>query len=85
MRSVRIFPRLVLIKAIPFAFLFAISLFAQNTQRPLTNDDVIQMVKAKLPESLIQSQLRSSKTNFDLSTTEIIRLSSQGISETVIA
>jgi hypothetical protein len=68
-----------------FALLFAVSVFAQNTQRPLTNDDVIQMVKAKETESLIQSQLRNSKTNFDLSTTEIIRLTSQGVSENVIA
>ena len=63
----------------------ATAAFSQNSQRPLTNDDVIQMVKAKLSESLIQSQLRNSKTNFDLSTAEIIRLTSQGVSETVIA
>ena len=83
MRSVRYF-RLVSVPTMLFGLLLAVNVFAQNTQRPLTNDDVIQMVKAKLSEGLIQSQLRSSKTNFDLSTTEIIRLTSQGVSETVI-
>jgi hypothetical protein len=74
-----------LARAALLAPLLAASAFAQDTQRPLTNDDVVQMVKAKLPESLIQSQLRSSKTSFDLSTAGIIRLNSQGVSEAVIA
>jgi hypothetical protein len=67
-----------------FVLLVAATAFAQDSQHPLTNDDVIQMVKAKLPESLIQGQMRSSKTNFDLSTTEIIRLSKEGVSEAII-
>ena len=51
----------------------------------LTNESVIEMVKAKLPERFIVSQLRSAKTHFDLSTPELIRLGQNGISEAVVA
>lgn len=51
----------------------------------ITNDDVIQMVKAKLSESLILSQIRAATTNFDLSTSEVIRLSRMGVPESVMA
>jgi serine/threonine protein kinase len=50
----------------------------------LTNDGVVELVKAKVPVSVILSQIRSSKTNFDLSTPEVIRLAKAGLSETVI-
>lgn len=58
---------------------------SQAQPQVLTNNDVIQMVKAKLPVSLIQSQIRSAKTNFDFSTAEVIRLSNEGVPEAVIA
>ncbi|MBY0507667.1 MAG: serine/threonine protein kinase [Bryobacteraceae bacterium] len=51
----------------------------------LTNDSVIEMVKAKLPDRFILSQLRSAKTKFDLSTSELIRLSKNGVSEAVVS
>jgi hypothetical protein len=59
---------------------------AQNAAPPaLTNDDVIQMVKANLSQSLILNQIRSSRTDFDLSSDEVIRLSTGGVSDTIIA
>ena len=51
----------------------------------LTNDSVIEMVKAKLPDRFIVSQLRTAKTHFDLSTAELIRLGKGGVSEAVVA
>ena len=51
----------------------------------LTNESVIEMVKAKLPERFIVSQLRSAKTKFDLSTPELIRLGKSGVSEAVVS
>ena len=71
--------------AIYLGFLVGSPAFSQDLRHPLTNDDVIQMVKAKLPASLIESQLHGSKTNFDLSTAELIRLTAQGVPEVVIA
>ena len=51
---------------------------------PLTNQDVITMAQNKLSPTLIVSQIRSSETKFDLSTTEVIRLAKEGVPERVI-
>ena len=50
----------------------------------LTNQSIIDMTQAKVPATLIISQIKSSKTRFDLSTPEIIRLTRGGVSEPVI-
>src|SRR5471030_431933 len=50
----------------------------------LTNKTVIDMIKAKVAPSLIVSQIRASKTNFNLSTSEIIRLTKAGVPEQVV-
>jgi serine/threonine protein kinase len=50
----------------------------------LTNQNILDMTQAKVPATLIISQIRSSKTRFDLSTAEIIRLTHGGVPETVI-
>ena len=51
----------------------------------LTNDSVLAMVNEKVPLDLILSQIRSAeKTNFDLSTPEVIRLSKNGVSPLII-
>ena len=51
----------------------------------LTNDSVLSMVKEKVPTDLILSQIRSAdKTNFDLSTPEVIRLTKGGVSPLII-
>jgi serine/threonine-protein kinase len=50
----------------------------------LTNDNIIQMVDAKVAPAIILSQIRSSKTAFNLSAPEVIRLSRARVSETLI-
>jgi serine/threonine-protein kinase len=51
----------------------------------VTNDTVAEMVKEKVPGDLILSQIRAAdKTNFDLSTSEIIRLSKLGVTPLII-
>jgi serine/threonine protein kinase len=50
----------------------------------LTNNSIVDLVSAKVSTSLILSQIRSSKTNFDLSTPEIIRLTKAGVPDAVI-
>jgi len=54
------------------------------TEKVLKNDDVIAMVKESVPPTLIISQIRSTKTDFDLSAQEIIRLHKDGVTEPVI-
>jgi serine/threonine protein kinase len=50
----------------------------------LTNDEVLEMVQAKVSTPIIISQIQSSPTKFDLSTAEIIRLTKAGVPDTVI-
>jgi serine/threonine protein kinase len=50
----------------------------------LSNDSIVEMTQAKTPVSVILSHIRSSKTNFNLSTAEVIRLVNAGVPEVVI-
>src|SRR5262245_49697865 len=51
----------------------------------LTNDSIIEMVNAKVAPNVILSQIRTApKTNFNLSQSEVIRLSKAGVPESVI-
>ena len=50
----------------------------------LTNDNIIQMVEAKVAPAVILSQIRNSKTAFNLSAPEVIRLSKASVPEIVI-
>jgi predicted Ser/Thr protein kinase len=51
----------------------------------LTNDSVLDMVKEKVGPDLILNQIRAAdKTNFDLSTPEVIRLTKSGVSPLII-
>jgi serine/threonine protein kinase len=50
----------------------------------LTNDSVVEMVQAKVPASVIIGHIRSTKTKFNFSTSELIRLSKAGVPENVI-
>ena len=50
----------------------------------LTNDSVLEMVRAQVPSKLIEEQIRSSTTRFDLSTSEIIRLTQANVPADVI-
>jgi serine/threonine-protein kinase len=50
----------------------------------LTNEGVLAMVQAKVSTPLIIDQIQSSKTQFNLSTAEIIRLTKAGVPDTVI-
>jgi len=54
------------------------------TEQALNNDNILQMVAAKVAPAVILSQIRNSKTAFVLSASEIIRLSKAGVSEAVI-
>lgn len=53
-------------------------------QEVLTNKSVLDMVKAKVAPAVIISQIHSSKTDFDLSTSELIRLTKAGVPEPVL-
>jgi serine/threonine-protein kinase len=50
----------------------------------LTNDSIVAMAEAKVAPNVIVSQIRASKTNFNLSAAEVIRLTRAGVSSEVI-
>lgn len=50
----------------------------------LTNDSIIEMVEGKVPAPVILGEIRASKTNFVLTSAELIRLSKAGVSGTLI-
>jgi hypothetical protein len=50
------------------------TLQAQNGPKPLTNDDVVAMVKGGLGESTVISAIGSQDTNFDISATALLQL-----------
>jgi len=54
---------------------------SQHAQRPLTNDDVMAMVRKKLPESVIVSAIQAGPSKFNTSTKELIRLNAAGVTE----
>ena len=57
------------------------TVLAQQTVKPLTNDDVLAMVNKKMPESVVVSAIKSSPANYDTSTSELIRLNAAGVTE----
>jgi hypothetical protein len=46
---------------------------------PLTNNDIVAMAQAKVAPDVMIGQIRASKTNFNLSAAEVIRLSKAGV------
>ena len=58
---------------------------APSVEAVMNNDSILEMVKGKLPATLIVSQIRAAeKTDFNLSAAEVIRLSQAGVPESVI-
>ena len=52
---------------------------------PMTNQDVIKLVKAKIAEDLIIAKIRQSKTKFDVSVDGLVALKEAGVSDSLIA
>lgn len=50
----------------------------------LTNSDVLKMIEAKLPDSIIIAKIRTSACKFDTSTDALIKLKQAGVSDAII-
>ena len=59
-------------------------LFSQQNSKPLSNQDVISMVKNLLPESVILAAIKSNDTDFDVSATGLIALKKAGVTPKVM-
>src|ERR1700690_3312753 len=64
--------------------LSAASLTAQQNNPPLTNSDVVKMVKAGTPDATIVNAIATRDTQFDLSATGLQALSQAGVSSKVV-
>lgn len=80
MRISRITRFLVLAAAI-----FAVSAMPAVAQEVMNNDEVISLSKAGLNPTIIIGKIRSSKTNFDMSTDALIELKKAGVSDDIVA
>jgi len=58
---------------------------AQQAQSPLTNDDVIKMVKAGLSEDVIASMVRTQPAKYAVTPDQLIALKSAGVPDKVVA
>ncbi len=66
-------------------FLLVLPIFAEApTENALTNADVVKMVKAGLPESIIVREIQMSRTNLSTSPAALIELKKQGASERIL-
>jgi len=70
-------PRLLAIMGIALC----VSSAAQEAQRPLNNTDIINMVKSKLPESVVVQTIQSNSGKYDTSTSALITLHKAGVTE----
>jgi hypothetical protein len=56
-----------------------------QTPTPLTNDDIVKMVQAKLGDDVAIAKIKSSACKFDTSTDALIKLKQEGVSDAVLA
>jgi hypothetical protein len=61
-----------------------ISLALAQGKKPLTNDDVLQMVKAGFQESMIIKTIEANDANYDVSVQALMALKKAGVSQPVI-
>lgn len=57
---------------------------AQKKEIVLTNADVIEMVMSGLSENVAIAKIKSSKTNFDTSTDQLLKLKQSGVSDSLV-
>jgi len=57
---------------------------AQQGQQPLTNADVVKMVKSGLPASVISNAIQANDTDFDVSANGLIALQKAGVPQAVM-
>ena len=80
MRGARVFSLTFLL-----TFWLVLPVLAQApTNNVLTNADIVKMVKAGLPESIIMREIQISKTHFGTSPAALIELKKQGVSEGIL-
>ena len=80
MKMMRVVVTLILVAAVSLSLPGATSV----AQEVLTNDSVIQMVKAGLPEAVVIAKIKSTSSKFDLKTDSLVSLKKAGVTDKVL-
>ncbi len=65
-------------------FMLSANLMGQQPATPLTNSDIVKMVKGGVPESVIDASIQSSPNAFDLSPNALIHLHRLGVPKRIM-
>jgi hypothetical protein len=76
--------RVVLVLALVATLALSLPAATSLAQEVLTNDSVVQMIKAGLPEGVVITKIRSTATKFDLRTESLVSLKKNGVSDKVL-
>jgi hypothetical protein len=76
--------RALLVLALVAVMALSLPAATSLAQEVLTNDSVVQMIKAGLPESLVITKIRSTANKFDLRTESLVSLKKAGVSDKVL-
>ena len=71
-------------RTLVLTFAAVCSVFFAAEKKPLTNTDIIKMVKVDLPESTILMTIQANPNNFDSSVDAIIELKTNGVSPAIM-
>ena len=75
----------IFVSVVTLALMLTASFAASAQDETMTNDEVISLTKAGLAGSIVIGKIRTSKTNFDLSTDALIKLKQAGVGDDVVA
>lgn len=64
--------------------LLCVPVLAQQKANPLSNDDIVKMIKGGLQEATIIGAIQANETNFDLSVDALLKLKQEGVSDKVM-
>ncbi len=76
--------RVVLVLALIAVMALSLPGATSLAQEVLTNDSVIQMVKAGLPEAVVIAKIKGTATKFDLKTDSLVSLKKAGVTDKVL-
>src|SRR5688500_18794812 len=78
-------PRQIFCSLLLASLCLSAALVANAQSEIMTNEEVITLTKAGLSPSLIVGKIRTSQTNFDVSTDSMIKLKQAGVTDDIIA
>lgn len=76
--------RLLIMSLVAFFIVYSLSAFAQRNPSPLTNEDIVKMLRIRLPESAILGAINSSPAQYDLTERGRKRLRQKGATDAIL-